>query len=69
MNNNSVLIVSRAGYTETALVKFTNDLPKATDRGDCLIFAPLDLSAAFDTVDHSIHFHHFMCLPLQHQSG
>ena len=40
--------------TETALVKVQNDILKATDSNRSVNFLLLDLSVAFDTVDHSI---------------
>ena len=40
--------------TETALIKVQNDILSALDAGSSAILLILDLSAAFDTIDHDI---------------
>ena len=40
--------------TETALLPITNDILLSLDRGDNVFLLLLDLSAAFDTVNHSL---------------
>ena len=40
--------------TETALLRVLNDIYCITDSGNCVILLLLDLTAAFDTVDHDI---------------
>ena len=40
--------------TETAIFHITNCLLESTDQGRVYILSLLDLSAAFDTIDHSI---------------
>ena len=47
--------VYRIGHsTETALTRIHNDILLAIDDNSCVILLFLDLSAAFDTVDHDI---------------
>ena len=47
----------RKGHsTETALLRVVNDLLQASDKGHVAILTLLDLSAAFDTIDHSTMF-------------
>ena len=40
--------------TETAIVKVTNDILRGLDRRQCVYLVLLDLSAAFDTIDHQV---------------
>jgi Reverse transcriptase (RNA-dependent DNA polymerase) len=44
--------------TETAVLKVLAHILRAVDSGDLAAHAMLDLSAAFDTVDHEILFSH-----------
>ena len=57
--NNSLFEPHQSAYrkfhnTETALVKITNDLLLSADERKVSVLALLDLSAAFDTIDHSL---------------
>ena len=57
--NNSLFDPLQSAYrnkhsTETALIKVQNDILSALDAGSSAIFLMLDLSAAFDTIDHDI---------------
>ena len=40
--------------TETAVLKVLGDILRARDSGDLALLTLLDLSAAFDTVDHAV---------------
>ena len=42
---------------ETALLRIQNDILKSIDDKQCVVLLLLDLSAAFDTVDHKILLH------------
>ena len=57
--NNSLFDPLQSAYrdkqsTETALLKVQNDIISALDAGSSAILLMLDLSAAFDTIDHDI---------------
>ena len=59
MVDNDVLPYLQSAYrqnhsTETALIKVKNDLVMNMDKGLVTLLVLLDLSAAFDTVDHGI---------------
>ena len=59
LNNHSIFDKFQSGYrqnhsTETALLRVSNDIMMSSDAGKCTALVLLDLSAAFDTVDHHI---------------
>ena len=59
LNDNELLPSVQSAYrqfflTETAVVKVVTDILAALDRGQISLMGMFDLSAAFDTVDHSI---------------
>ncbi len=45
--------------TETALIKVQSDIAESLDQGPTAVLIMLDLSAAFDTIDHEILFSRF----------
>ena len=56
---NNLLSPSQSAYrknysTETSLLKVTNDILLALDKGKSVLLVTLDVSAAFDTVNHSM---------------
>ena len=59
LNTNHLLPDCQSAYrssfsTESALLKVTSDISLAADKGKLTLLMMLDLSAAFDTVDHQI---------------
>ena len=58
LNSHSLISQSQSAYrpfhsTETALLKVTTDVLMSLDEGNMSILTLLDLSAAFDTIDHT----------------
>lgn len=49
-----LLAILESHCTETALLKANNDLLMNADAGLCSLMVLLDLSAAFDTIDHRV---------------
>ena len=63
LDNNSIFETFQSGFkalhsTESALLRVFNDLLITTDTGDFAILMLLDLTAAFDTIDHTILISH-----------
>ncbi|XP_062391362.1 uncharacterized protein LOC134079180 [Sardina pilchardus] len=69
LTNNNIFEKFQSGFrtahsTETALLRVLNDLLLAADSGSPVILVLLDLTAAFDTVDHGI-----LLSQLEHRVG
>ena len=59
LNEQNILDIFQSGFkafhsTESALLRVFNDLLVANDSGNSAILLLLDLSVAFDTIDHTI---------------
>lgn len=59
INEHNIIEIFQSGFktlhsTESALLRVFNDIFLATDSGHCVVLVLLDLTAAFDTVDHEI---------------
>jgi len=69
LNRNGLCEIFQSAYkagcsTETALLRVQNDILAAIDQGMCVGLVMLDLSAAFDTIDHQT-----LLLRLKHRLG
>ena len=50
-----IILINKAFHsTETALLSVTNDILSSMGRGNVTALTLLDLSAAFDTIDHGL---------------
>ena len=72
LNNNDLNDPLQSAYrsdfsTETALLKLQNDVIMYFDQGKCVFLVLLDLSAAFDTIDHTMLIN--LLEPQYHMSG
>ena len=59
LKSNNLLEIFQSAYkplhsTETALLRVSNDVLRAIDNRKCVFLTLLDLSAAFDTIDHNL---------------
>lgn len=66
LSTNCISDVFQSGFkslhsTESALLKVFNDILITTDSGNIMSFVLLDLSSAFDFVDHGIQLSHLEC--------
>ena len=62
MNSNNLFDPNQSAYrrqhsTETALLRVKSDIMCQIDQGNAVMLVMLDLSAAFDTIDHTILLH------------
>jgi len=69
LDSNNLMPETQSAYRqhhsiETAVTKVYNDLLLAADEGDVSVLCLLDLTAAFDTVDHDL-----LMSRLEHQFG
>ena len=56
LNDNLQSAYRSCHSTETALLRVHHDVVSALDNGNCVVLVMLDLSAAFDVIDHEILF-------------
>ena len=66
INSNNLFDPNQSAYrrqhsTETALLRVKSDIMCQIDQGNAVMLVMLDLSAAFDTIDHTILLHRLQC--------